>query len=90
MTGTFPLVHPDNRLFEIFGQTPQKVIAEERRLFYVSITRAAKKLYFLTEKQNESPFLNELGMIDQWKPNWNNKITPVPMISEESEIEIPF
>ena len=35
-------------------------LEEERRLFYVAITRAKDKLYLVTEKGNESSFLNEI------------------------------
>ena len=36
------------------------VFEEERRLFYVAITRARKKLFLLTVKNKESPFIMEL------------------------------
>ena len=58
--GSFPLIHPDSSLFEMFGQTEQDILDEERRLFYVAITRSAKKLYFLTEEGHESPYLSEI------------------------------
>ena len=34
--------------------------AEERRLFYVAMTRARKKIFFLTVQEKESPFILEL------------------------------
>ena len=55
--GSFPLIHPDNSLFAIFGQNEKHSIDEERRLFYVSATRPSKRLYLLTEKGFESDFL---------------------------------
>ncbi len=55
--GRFPLLHPDHQLFSIFGQTENDLLEEERRLFYVALTRAKEKLYILTEKENRSPFL---------------------------------
>lgn len=58
--GMFPLLHPDNALFEIFGKTLADAIDEERRLFYVALTRAKSSLYFLTEKDRESVFLKHL------------------------------
>lgn len=58
--GSFPLIHPDDALFKCFGQTEKDVLDEERRLFYVAVTRAAEKLYILTEDERESPFLKEL------------------------------
>lgn len=57
---TFPMNHPDNRLFGIFGETEQKIFEEERRLFYVALTRAKKKVFLLTEKEKRSPFLRRL------------------------------
>ena len=42
---TFPMTHPDNRLFGIFGVTEEEVLAEEKRLFYVALTRAKNKVF---------------------------------------------
>lgn len=53
----FPKVHPDGLLFELFGVTPRKVLEEERRLFYVAVMRAKHRLFALTRKGEESPFL---------------------------------
>jgi DNA helicase-4 len=58
--GAFPFIHPDNALFKFFGQTEKDVLDEERRLFYVAVTRAAERLYILTESERESPFLKAL------------------------------
>lgn len=57
----FPKIHPDNLLFELFGVTPLSVLEEERRLFYVAITRAEHCLYILTEKGVESPYLDKIN-----------------------------
>ncbi|MBI1924409.1 UvrD-helicase domain-containing protein [Candidatus Poribacteria bacterium] len=58
--GTFPLIHPDNHLFEIFEHTIKDAFDEERRLFYVAMTRAKEKLYILTEGDRESDYLDAL------------------------------
>ena len=58
--GVYPLIHPDNVLFTIFGHNEADIIDEERRLFYVALTRAKEKLYILTERDRESPFLRRL------------------------------
>ncbi len=57
----FPKVHPDNLLFRPFGVTPKAVLDEERRLFYVAMTRAEHRLFVLTEKGDESPYLYALN-----------------------------
>lgn len=56
----FPKVHPDNLLFQLFGVTPKEVLEEERRLFYVAITRAEHRLIVLTDKEAESPYLGAI------------------------------
>lgn len=59
----FPKIHPDNLLFIPFGVTPETVLEEERRLFYVAVTRSEKRLLILTEKDEESPFLKALSSL---------------------------
>ncbi|MFZ2236846.1 MAG: 3'-5' exonuclease, partial [Dokdonella sp.] len=58
----FPLVHADNVLYHPFGVTMEDTLAEERRLFYVAITRAEWRLLLLTETGQESPYLVELQL----------------------------
>jgi ATP-dependent exoDNAse (exonuclease V) beta subunit len=36
------------------------LLEEERRIFYVAMTRAKDELYMITEKGNESMFLKEI------------------------------
>jgi len=73
----FPKIHPDNLLFIPFGVTPESVLEEERRLFYVAVTRAEKRLLILTEKDEESPFLEALTSLSQ------NAVVSDPPISKE-------
>jgi DNA helicase IV len=56
----YPLIHPDLIFTRIFGDSIERVIEEERRLFYVALTRAVEHLLILTESNNVSPFLEEL------------------------------
>ena len=48
--GIIPMYHQDTHLFEIFGETEQIVLDDQKKLFYVAITRAKEKLYILHNK----------------------------------------
>ncbi|WP_298919971.1 UvrD-helicase domain-containing protein [uncultured Nostoc sp.] len=56
----YPLIHPDLMFSHIFGDSIEQVVDEERRLFYVALTRAVEHLFILTETKKFSPFLEEL------------------------------
>ena len=56
----YPLIHPDLIFTRVFGDSIERVVDEERRLFYVALTRAVEDLFILTEKDNFSPFLEDL------------------------------
>ena len=56
----YPLLHPNWFFTRVFGDSIEGITDEERRLFYVALTRAKKELYILTEKDSPSPFLEDL------------------------------
>lgn len=58
----FPKVHADNQLFRPFGVTVEDVLAEERRLFYVAVTRSQQRLMLLSGAGDASPYLVELDL----------------------------
>lgn len=58
----FPIIHPNNQLYGILGVTMKEVYKEERRLFYVALTRAKKMLYLLHEKNLKSEFVSEIEL----------------------------
>ena len=58
--GIIPMFHPNNELFEIFGEDINTNIDDQKRLFYVAITRSKEKLYILCEKDAKSSFLDYL------------------------------
>lgn len=51
---SFPMIHPDNIYGIIFWETLSDILEEERRLFYVAITRAKYGLYYTLWKKTHS------------------------------------
>lgn len=59
--GGFPDIWLEDRIFQVIKKANHDLLMEEeRRLFYVAITRAKDKLFLITEKSNESSFLKEI------------------------------
>lgn len=88
--GAFPLLHPDNALFEIFGKTLLDAFEEERRLFYVALTRAKFRLYILTEKGRESVFLKCLPAYKSRPSNHTWSSRQSQNANQYTSEEIPF
>ena len=62
--GGFPDIWLEDRIFQVIKKANHDLLMEEeRRLFYVAITRAKDKLFLITEKGNESSFLKEIPEI---------------------------
>jgi DNA helicase-4 len=57
---SYPLIHPDWAFSRILGDTLEKITKEERRLFYVALTRAIDRLVIIADSQSRSPFMDEL------------------------------
>lgn len=66
----FPFIHPDNEFNYIFGRTPQVVLDEERRLFYVAVTRAKEDVYFVHLTKDLSCWVKKLVEKEQ-KENYD-------------------
>jgi DNA helicase-4 len=58
--GGFPDIWMEDRIYQVIKESNHDLLLEEeRRLFYVAITRAKDDLFLITEKGNESSFLKE-------------------------------
>jgi len=59
--GGFPDIWMEDRIYQVIKVSHHDLLLEEeRRLFYVAITRAKDYLYLITEKGNESSFIGEI------------------------------
>ena len=57
----FPSKIEDNHLLEVIKDNKEDILyAEERRLFYVALTRCKKRIYILVPRNNPSIFLKEI------------------------------
>jgi DNA helicase IV len=79
-TGGFPDIWSEDRIFQVIKTVAHDLLMEEeRRLFYVALTRAKEKLYLITEKGNESSFLSEIPDIYTVKTGEPIKATAEPV-----------
>ncbi len=63
-SGGFPDIWLEDRIFQVVRKGwLDLLMEEERRLFYVALTRAKERLYLITEHGCESPFLREIPEI---------------------------
>ena len=59
--GGFPDIWLEDRIFQIVKRANHELLMEEeRRLFYVAVTRAKEKLFLVSRKGNESRFIEEI------------------------------
>jgi DNA helicase IV len=59
--GGFPDIWMEDRIYQVLRPTKHDLmLEEERRLFYVALTRAREYLYLITILGNESSFINEI------------------------------
>lgn len=75
---SYPLIHPSYVFFEVLGQTLNDIISEEQRLFYVALSRARKSLVIVTERNEESQFLDKISVHhNDLSAKWLNEL-PYP------------
>ena len=66
--GVIPKAHPDTSLYAIFGETEEVAMDDQKRLFYVAMTRAKKRLYIMHDKTAGEGFMKYLGRgVEKWE-----------------------
>lgn len=59
--GVYPMIHPDTTLYNILGRTSKDILQEERRLFYVALTRGKEEVYCLYSNEKVSDYIDEIN-----------------------------
>jgi DNA helicase-4 len=79
--GSYPLIHPNWIFLRLFGDSVDRIEAEERRLFYVALTRAQHSLVILScDSWRGSPYLVEIGQhMHLAAIDWS-KLPPAPSL----------
>jgi DNA helicase-4 len=79
---SYPLIHPDWVFGRVLGESIASIVDENRRLFYVALTRAKQNLFIITEQGCESPFLTDIRAgFPLQKINWSD----YPPLPDETE-----
>ncbi|MDO4747259.1 MAG: 3'-5' exonuclease [Candidatus Saccharibacteria bacterium] len=59
--GVIPKSHPDTLLYGMFGETEEVALDDQKRLFYVAMTRAKRRLYIIHDEVSGVGFVKYLG-----------------------------
>lgn len=90
-SGGFPDIWLDDVVFRVVKDVKiDMLMEEERRLFYVALTRAKDELYLITELGNESSFIDEIPkeFYSVNKTEFKNIVNPIPVCTNcQTEIK---
>jgi DNA helicase-4 len=86
---SYPLLHPTWIFLRVFGDSIDRIEAEERRLFYVAITRAKEHVVILTDSLSQSPYLGDIDRHFRLIPASWNDMPPAPsLVSPHFEVRV--
>jgi DNA helicase-4 len=86
--GSIPLIHPNWVFTRMFGDNLTQLNDDERRLFYVAVSRARERLILLTESRRESLYVKELQELKLAKLDWSKLPTPVYVHRDRLVVEV--
>jgi DNA helicase-4 len=79
--GSYPLIHPNWVFLRVFGDSVAGIEAEERRLFYVALTRSQHSLVFVSDApKSETPYLGDIRRLMPLSSVAWSTLPPVPSL----------
>ncbi len=79
---SYPLIHPDWFFTRILGTNINSIVEEERRLFYVALTRAKESLFIITDTKKKSDFLKSIYGNSSPQLDWSKY---PPLVAENNK-----
>jgi DNA helicase-4 len=73
--GRFPLLHPHTPLLAPLGRTRAAELAEEKRLFYVAISRPRDELVLITERDDQESMYIQEALGAHWETRYLRTLT---------------
>jgi DNA helicase-4 len=77
---SYPLIHVNWIFLRIFGDRIDQIEDDERRLFYVALTRAQDSLAIMASSQDRSPFLDDVRSRMELREIQWQELKPVPSL----------
>jgi DNA helicase-4 len=84
---SYPLIHPNRVSLRVFGDNLGAIEDEERRFFYVGITRSKDALALVTRTLTESPYVSDIRRHTRLNSLSRADLPPAPSL-DGARIEI--
>lgn len=86
--GRYPFMHPEWAFYRVLGDTEQTVTEDERRLFYVALTRGRHETLLMAQTGNVGDFVLEIDPDVMSGTELSGLLVPEPLIGTHEALVI--